>query len=161
MSCSDSTNCTIDVKVTNFSAKHAAGGNITYYSAPSAAVYAVAPVTGEMIAYDLPGVTVSGLENAAVGKDCWLTLTGENLPDVLVINVSGNLHMVGENEELVAACAAVENAAVEYAWHAVNDDGSQLLVIPAELMTGNATIFISDRSYDSFNLADLTYGDLN
>lgn len=29
--CSDSTNCKIDIKVTDFSAKHAAGGTITYY----------------------------------------------------------------------------------------------------------------------------------
>lgn len=39
--CSDSNNCPIDVKVTNFSAKHAAGGNITYYTAASNAGKAV------------------------------------------------------------------------------------------------------------------------
>lgn len=35
--CSDTTNCTIDVKVTNFSAAHKNGGNITYHTATSAA----------------------------------------------------------------------------------------------------------------------------
>lgn len=35
--CSDGTDCTIDVKVTNFSVKHAAGGTITYHSSSSKA----------------------------------------------------------------------------------------------------------------------------
>ena len=50
--CSDTTNCPIDIKVTNFSAKHAAGGSITYYAAASKAMLmmAIAPSSEAVVA---------------------------------------------------------------------------------------------------------------
>ena len=48
--CSDTNNCTIDIKITKFSVKHSGGGSLTYYTAPSTAsvvMKAVRPIVVE------------------------------------------------------------------------------------------------------------------
>jgi len=56
--CSDSNNCTIDIKVTNFSASHKNGGTIIYHTAPSSANFSLRPV----IDIELPEDVVMGEE---------------------------------------------------------------------------------------------------
>lgn len=194
---SDAKNATIDVKVTEFSAKHKNGGTITYYTASSevsstALMFAAADLSTIGLTYALPGVTVTGADLLTANEPAVLTLTGNDIPDVLNVEVTGTqtteptvstfalrsvepvvepvtdeaqtvittLYMTGLNEALVNASAVAEGATAQ-AWITANADGSQTLILPAELMTEGATITITGASYNSYNLSEITYEHLN
>lgn len=74
--------------------------------------------------------------------------------------VTTTLYMTGLNEALVNASAVAEGATAQ-AWITANADGSQTLILPAELMTEGATITITGASYNSYNLSEITYEHLN
>lgn len=73
--CSDNDNCTIDIKVTNFSAKHAEGGSITYYTAASKAGSSITldlmPEVVKEIQFIWDGIEVTNM-------DCWYPVDEQN-----------------------------------------------------------------------------------
>lgn len=126
------------------------------------------------IAFNLSGVDATGAENAETNQPVMLTLRGNNLPDVLSVQVTDTqssvpaeeaytietLYMTGLNEQLVEASAAAEDALAQTEWLESNEDGSQTLNLPAELMTAGAEINITGKSFDAMPLTEYTINEL-
>lgn len=163
---SDSKNGTIKVRVTEFSANHSDKGSITYHTATSyansVAVVSEVPELPVIFVNNLPDeVEVSGVEDVTLGQDWALTLTGDDLPDILLVSIDSWPYVTGLNAELVQSCADVGSATSKAEWMTENADGSQTLTIPAEMMTSSATIIISGNYYDTYTLSELLYENLN
>lgn len=95
--CSDSKNCTIDVKVTNFSASHAEGGNITYYTAISSAdfvMYAVDSHNASANNSAAPAIELP--ENVVEGEPyCFTTMPEDS-------DLAEDIYLLTESEILYA-----------------------------------------------------------
>lgn len=175
---SDSKQCKTEVTVTKFSVKHQGGGSMTYYSREtnslSAPLMMAAPILPVDIVVDLAdsvsvalpnNETVSGAGNISLGteylgQDCALTITGTDLPQVLKVNINSWLYVTGVNETLVQSVTAATSGESKPEWIEENADGSQTLIIPAELMTSSAIITISGDHYDAYDLSSITIEDL-
>ena len=90
-----------------------------------------------------------------------LLLEGEELPNVLRVEINGITYLTSLNEELLNSLVEYEYAEAQPTWLVQNEDNTQTLMIPAELMTRNSEISISGEYYDTLDLASLTYADLN
>jgi len=139
---------------------------------------------------DLPGVTATEVDALHAEEPVALTLSGDDIPDVLSVEVgntqnvepaastfalrgaaltaeeaaqneTSTLYMTGLNKGLVNASAATIGVAAEPEWLTENEDGTQTLTIPAELITVGTTLTITGDSYDDINLTDMTYEQLN
>ena len=145
--CSDTYNCPIDIKITNFSAKHSTGGQITYYSAPSAAGTAVnLALRQEEHAIDL---LWDGIDDT--NMDAWYPVD-EQYP-----NVGDNYELAFEPSEgfTMAEIITVVIDGVAYEVHTngqteegvvapVYDPTDNVLTIPSELLTEEtATVSVS------------------
>ena len=105
--CSDGTDCTIDVKITNFSATHAEGGNITYYSAANAASLDLLPeeTEGTGITLNYEGINDTNMEIwypvdeqiPTAGDDYELAfepMEGYQMADVIRVTIDGMVYEV-------------------------------------------------------------------
>lgn len=124
-------------------------------------IEAIAVQCGVSYVIDLPDVTVTGTENTEAGVNGVLTLTGESIPDVLTVDVNGEQYVTGTNAALLKACSKTENVIARGEWLTVNEDGSQIITIPADLMIDGTVITVTGTDYSSYNLNDLTYENLN
>lgn len=163
---SDSINSTVSIAVTRFSANHGSNNDITYYTASSNAT-----AIGETYeAEELPviftnalpeAVTVIGIENAIVGQPWALTLTSDDMPQILKISIDGWTYVTGLNEALVQSVSDTCSGLPMPAWLVQNEDGSLTLTIPAEYMTNSAIITLSGEYYNTYSLNSLLYDNLN
>jgi len=143
--CSDTNDCTIDVNITNFSAKHNAGGTITYHSAVSNAG-ATLSLRQEEHSIDL---VWDGIDDTAM--DAWYPVDeqyptvgdsyelafepsdGFTMAEIITVVIDGVTYEVrtnGQTEEGVVV--------------PVYDPADNVLTIPAELLTEEtATVSVS------------------
>jgi len=138
--CSDGTDCTIDVKITDFSAKHTAGGTITYHSAASNAG-ATLSLRQEEHSIDLvwDGIDDTNMdiwypvdEQYPVAGDSYELafepLEGYTMAEVITVVIDGVTYEVytdGQTEDGTIA--------------PVYDPEANVLRIPAELLTTETT----------------------
>lgn len=135
---SDNTNSTIDVKVTNFSAKHKNGGSITYYNAASAATIAgltLNPVELPDITFDWSGIDDSNMDgwypvdeqNPVAGDDYELAfepMDGYTMTEIITVTIDGATYEVYTDGR-----ATGEDGMPAY------DPETNVLTIPGELLT--------------------------
>ena len=134
--CKDYINCTIDLKVTNFNAKHAGGGNITYYSADSNASETLALRLEESsIEFIWDGIDDTNMEvwypvdeqYPTAGDSYELVfepLEGCTMAEVITVVIDGTAYEIYTNGQTVEGTAAP-----------IYDSESNILTIPAELLT--------------------------
>lgn len=136
--CSDSNNCTIDIKVTKFSASHKNGGSITYYDAASQAT-----TLGLMIdPTDVPDIVFNweGINNTHI--DIWYPADEQNpvagdsyelvfeptdgyvMSEIIIVTIDDVSY------EVYTDGNSVESTEAPYYNHDTN-----ILTIPAELLT--------------------------
>lgn len=147
--CSDNKNCAIDLKVTNFSAQHAAGGNITYYSAASNAGSVVTlefmpeEVSEENeIQFIWDGIDDTNMDiwypvdeqNPIAGDSYELAfepMEGYTMAQTIAVTIDGVVYEVTTNGEAAEGVVAP-----------VYDAESNILTIPGELLTSE-TVYVS------------------
>ena len=135
---SDSTNCTISIDVTNFSARHAGGGSISYTAAAGAAeAYLYRSPVPVNTAVDFSfNISLDELNAFAstmpvAGQDFVMTFTpdeGYDLPTQILVVIDGTPYLI-------------PSAGLEIS---IDSEGRicHILVVPGALLQGGSTLYI-------------------
>lgn len=141
--CSDSNNCTINVKVTEFSASHKNGGSITYYDAASQATtlgLMIDPTNVPTIAFDWSGINDANMEAwypideqyPAAGDSYELAFEpaeGYAMAEIITVVIDDAIYDVRTDVQIVEGTIAP-----------AYEPESNVLTIPAELLTADTTM---------------------
>lgn len=155
--CSDSNDCTIDVKVTEFSAKHQAGGTITYYSAQSqtsTASYSTAPEETPEVTFIWDYIDDTNMDwypadetYPIPGEDYELIFEpfdGYTMADVITVVIDNVFYDVYTSEE---AAAGTEN--LYFGDVPAYDPETGILTIPGSLILDATVIEISAEAIEA------------